>query len=43
MYKVIYQLPLKFIREIILSEQELKTWLSQACLRDRIISYERIK
>ena len=43
MYKVRYQLPVNCVREIVLTEQELKAWLGQAFLRDRIISYEKMK
>ena len=42
MYKVMYRLPLNQIREIVISEEELKAWLSRAYLRERIISYEKI-
>jgi hypothetical protein len=43
MYKVVYQLPKGQIREIVLSEVELKAWMNRAFLRARIISYERIQ
>jgi len=43
MFRVVYQLPFNSIREIYLSEEELKAWLSWRWLRERIISYERVE
>jgi len=42
MYKVVYQLPINSIREIILTEEELRIWLRWAWLRERIVRYEKI-
>lgn len=41
-YKVIYELPFKQIREIYMSFEELHAWLKWRWLRNRIISYEKV-
>jgi hypothetical protein len=42
MYKVVYQLPIGQIREIVLSEAEFKIWMGRTFLRVRIVSYEKV-
>ena len=43
MYKVIYQLPFNYTREIYLSSVELAAWLRWPWLRQRIVSYEKVE
>lgn len=42
MYRVVYQLPFKCIREIYMKSEELKTWLRWSWLKERIITYEKV-
>ena len=42
MYKVIYQMAGISIREVSMTWEELKGWLSHRWLRERIVSYEKI-
>lgn len=42
MFKVFYELPRTFIREIIMDSHELSVWLTLGHLRRRILYYEKI-